>query len=424
MVDGPALSRAIGLALAQSTSGPATQPDPTQENRPCAGCPKRHLVLPYVEALGINVLYNRINLMRGDEGARVGLHSWWENMRHGFEWDPNPWLVNQYGHPFQGSNYFTVGRMNGMSFWESSGLAAFGSATWEFFAENNRASLNDFFNTTLGGIALGEVMYRTALNKSTRRSTSITWLAASGVMWQGTNLHKARSTARPFVDVSLLYGDDRGGRSTAPYDAFTVKFSTGGGGKVSQSGIRGRLFGRPFSEGSQHQFSIVQTFDFIVNHAYDFAGQGVEVEFSTTRRLSPATSLWMSVSGGATVLGAVNSLLSPPAGVPIGKGSGFDETRQYDYGPGARWSASAELARSGAVRASITYQGYQIAVVDGTRSNHVLQHVQLDLRQPLVRHLSIGAAGEFFFRKAYFWIGGRRTDSLPQARVFLAWSAR
>ena len=83
-------------------------------------------------------------------------------MKHGFEWDNNPFGVNQFGHPYQGSNYFTAGRANGLSFWESTAVAAFGSAAWEFYFENNRVSLDDSINTTLGGIELGEVLHRTA----------------------------------------------------------------------------------------------------------------------------------------------------------------------------------------------------------------------------------------------------------------------
>ena len=30
-------------------------------------------------------------------------------MKHGFEWDLNTWFINQFGHPDQGSNYFTAG---------------------------------------------------------------------------------------------------------------------------------------------------------------------------------------------------------------------------------------------------------------------------------------------------------------------------
>ena len=81
-------------------------------------------------------------------------------MENGWVWDLDDFLVNQVGHPYQGNNYFTAGRANGLSFYESAAVTAFGSGTWEYFGETNHASLNDFINTTLGGIALGEMFHR------------------------------------------------------------------------------------------------------------------------------------------------------------------------------------------------------------------------------------------------------------------------
>jgi hypothetical protein len=75
---------------------------------------------PLFESIGLNVMYNGINHLRGHHTARIGFASWGANLRHGFEWDDNPWGVNQVGHPYQGSNYFTAARAHGLSFWESS----------------------------------------------------------------------------------------------------------------------------------------------------------------------------------------------------------------------------------------------------------------------------------------------------------------
>lgn len=56
--------------------------------------------------------------------------------------------------------YFNAGRANGLSYWESVLLTFMGSFTWEYFGEKYRPSLNDFFMTSFGGIALGEVFHR------------------------------------------------------------------------------------------------------------------------------------------------------------------------------------------------------------------------------------------------------------------------
>jgi hypothetical protein len=71
--------------------------------------------------------------------------------------------------------------------------------------------------------------------------------------------------------------------------------------------------------------------------------------------------------------------------------------------------------------ARLSYQGYQLNVVDGTRAFHVMQRLHLDVRLPVFHAFSLGMAGEYFFRKAYFWPQGNRTDQSPQFRVFAAW---
>jgi len=457
-----AMRNALGSVFGESidrTPGEVAKPD-GEAGRRCPGCPVRRLVLPYLESIGLDAFYNTLNRVQSDGTANVSFTSVWHNLRHGFEWDENGWGVNQIGHPYQGSNYFTSARAHGLTFWESTPVAAFGSATWEFLAENNRASLNDLVNTTLGGIALGEVMHRIGwlirdpaqtgkgrgrkemiamavdpmgglqrLTSGDRKRvapkpdgmipSSVTTRGGAGVVWQGRNVREARSSAQPFLEMDMDYGDVRNGRSKVPFEAFTLEFTAGGGSPVSLANVRGRYFGAPFGKDGKAQFSIFQTFDYSINKAYAFGGQGVEVEVAMTRKLSPGASLWMAATGGSTILGAVDTLLNPPVGVTVDPD--LLKRRTYDYGPTIRFGGVLELQRNATAIARLTYQGYQLNVVDGTRSFHVLQRMHLDIRVPLVRALALGVAGEYFFRKAYFWPEGNRTDQSPQFRIFAAW---
>lgn len=328
---------------------------PERQERECPGCPQRHLAIPYLESIALNILYNAGNHLRGHETARIGPSSWWANMKHGFEWDVNPFGVNQMGHPYQGSNYFTAGRANGLSFWEASSVAAFGSATWEFYFENNRASLNDLVNTTLGGIALGEVLHRTAWlvrdptasgrsrkvreivaaaidpmsgltrfiagdasrvveKPPTMIPSSLAMLVSAGALYQGANLREVSSAARPFLDVDVHYGDVLTGRSRTPYEAFALRVALGGGNLVSESNVRARLLGQPMGGGERYQVTLFQTFDYTVNRAYVFGAQGFEVDAAMTHRWSPRRSVRLSASGGVNALAAVDSLVPAPLG--------------------------------------------------------------------------------------------------------------
>src|SRR5438477_7893765 len=109
---------------------------------------------------GVAWTYNRY--VRDWEWSHVGPRSWWENLRGGFQWDDDALTDNQLAHPLHGSLFYNSARGAGYSFWGSAPFVALGSLSWEFLAENVRASPNDVINTTFGGIALGEVTSRLA----------------------------------------------------------------------------------------------------------------------------------------------------------------------------------------------------------------------------------------------------------------------
>src|SRR6187399_599776 len=221
----------------------------TVDPRACAGCPPRRLGAAFLQTTYINVFYELANLIRGQDTAKITPKTWWTNMKRGWEWDLDDFAVNQIGHPYQGNNYFNAGRANGLNFWESAGLTAFGSGTWEYFGETNQASLNDFINTTLGGIALGEMFHRTAwLIRDTRATgrgrmwkeigamaidpmtgvnrfisgdaekvsekpaefvpTRLAAFTAAGAVWVGSDTNGAvDAQGTPFIETELLYGN-------------------------------------------------------------------------------------------------------------------------------------------------------------------------------------------------------------------------
>ena len=168
---GPAAAQSSLAAQAASTleaeaaavEDTAAQAEWVSEGRACEACPRRSVKRTLLQTTFlVNLAYEAANLARGQVTARITPQTWWANMKQGWVWDLDEFVVNQIGHPYQGNNYFNTGRSNGLSFYESAAVTAFGSATWEFYGETNHASLNDFSNTTLGGVALGEIFHRAA----------------------------------------------------------------------------------------------------------------------------------------------------------------------------------------------------------------------------------------------------------------------
>jgi hypothetical protein len=448
-------TRPIGFAFT-SAAGAAFQLSPgiPPAGTPCPGCPERKPGLAIAEVLGINVLYNLINLAikpsEEKQYFRIGFSSWWDNLQYGFEWDDNAFGVNQIGHPYQGANYFTAGRSNGLSFWESAPLAALGSATWEYFGETHKPSVNDLINTTVGGIAIGEMLHRTGwlIRDPTKTGKSRLWneIAATvidpitgmnrfisgdagkvsekpaefvpsrtagdleaGVLWRGDNEKAISSAGEPYVQINLGYGDALGGRYRQPYDAFTVGLRLGGGAAISEGLIRGRLFAKPLGTDGSSQLVVFQAYDYVTNTAYEFGGQSVFTAVSKRLKASGRNDIVTIAGGGPLLLGAFNSPYV------------FGQDRYYDYGPGLVFSASAALRRDGFPIARIVYGGVYLHVVSGTSGDHLAQSIRLEGLVPLRRQLRLGLGADYVRRKVYYDLEDDRDDKFPQFRVFLAW---
>ena len=84
------------------------------------------------------------------------------NATHGWAYDNDPFSVNQFGHPYQGSTYHGFARSAGHGYWTASAYTFLGSAAWEVAGETTSPSINDQFTTGFGGSFLGEPMFRMA----------------------------------------------------------------------------------------------------------------------------------------------------------------------------------------------------------------------------------------------------------------------
>jgi hypothetical protein len=113
------------------------------------------------EILLLNGTFTFVNWLAGFDWAVPTAQSIRFNLTNPWQWETDDgFIVNQLGHPFQGSLYFSAGRVNGFGFYQNIFFGMFGSASWEAFFENQHASINDFFTTVPGSLAAGEMSYR------------------------------------------------------------------------------------------------------------------------------------------------------------------------------------------------------------------------------------------------------------------------
>ena len=286
-----------------------------------------------------------------------------------------------------------------------------------------RPALNDFINTTVGGMAIGEMLHRagwlirdttktggartknellallvdpiTGLNRFMSGETKQVsekpgHLAPdrkvgdfeAGVLWRGDDTKAVNSTGEPYLQLNLGYGNLLDSPYKQPFDAFTVALRLGGGSGISEANIRGRLYGRHFggSETRKHEFMVLQAYDFAKNNVYEFGGQTIAPVVGSRYKVSNRNDITTIGGGGVLLLGAFSSPFV------------FGKDRDYDYGPGLWGVASAMWRVDGRPVFKIGYNLIYMHVVSGTPGDHVAQAIGADALLPLRKQLRLGVA--------------------------------
>jgi hypothetical protein len=85
----------------------------------------------------------------------------WEHL-HEQHWvfDTDPFDINQFAHPYQGSMMFGFARSTGVPFWQSLYYSNIGSFIWKMAGETDLPSINDQITTGTAGALLGESLFR------------------------------------------------------------------------------------------------------------------------------------------------------------------------------------------------------------------------------------------------------------------------
>src|SRR5262245_32751914 len=92
----------------------------------CGFCNRPQPILGIFEGLFFQAANNRFNAwVRKDTTAYVTSETWRANLKGGWGWDQDNFLVNMMGHPYAGSLHFAGGRSNGLSFWASAPFTFF-----------------------------------------------------------------------------------------------------------------------------------------------------------------------------------------------------------------------------------------------------------------------------------------------------------
>jgi hypothetical protein len=415
---------------------------------------KKNFLRAAVEVVGLNLLvwsYDYYLRPDGNDGFRIGFNSWKENLKNGFEWDDNSFNTNQFAHPYHGSLYFNAARSNGYSFWESVPFVFAGSYGWEFFGETHHPSMNDWIATSVGGVGVGEILHRFSemIRDNQARGSERTWREIGGfavnpvnglnrlidgdanryyansperfalnyrsqvdvgLRQTGENKLWDSDTTRVFIHFQFDYGDPFFGDMNSPYDHFNLDLQLNFGDKsgIGQVQSNGLLAGTFLSEldNATHILAAWHHFDFVSNNQFDFGAQslgaGLISRFETDSGLELRTSMDLS----AIILGATTSDYTSLSG------------RDYDYGPGATASFSAEFISNGHQFLTVSHEQHFIHTVNGNHSDHHLSISTARAAVPVHKNWSIGVEYQLMLAerlyKDYPDVSARR----PEMRFF------
>jgi len=458
---GPTAGRAQDSATAVSV--PAAAAPAARADSACLSCVPKRPLRAVLEGLTINVIVNRFddwvrNAYNPWEGywARVGPRTWGTNFRYGWTWDTDAFPTNMFMHPTHGSMYFRAGRQNGLSFWESAPLPFLGSAEWEYFGETARPSLNDFYNTGLGGVVLGEMTFRLAalvrddqargVGRLLRElaaipldpTGSLKRLVSGGFSRVSPNPAdrnpdalslQLQTGARLAVDsgitggrviagsivAEVAYGDPFSKPYEKPFDVFRARLQIGPGGHpVNDMVVSGRLYAHEFTDPSatlRTIFTVNQKYEYQGNPAYKFGGQMLDVGLATRIALTPQIDLRAEGYAEGIFLGAVDA---PGAGI-------VGSERSYDFGPGVGLDVGASLLMRSFPVLTVRYHWAIVHSVSGSPADHFVQLPSVESGVPLTESLGLGAyAGWYQRRSAYAsWPG--EVTTYPDFRAYLVW---
>lgn len=384
--------------------------------------------------LAANALVWGANRFAKDEpSARVGTRSWGRNLGAGFAWDADGFINNQLGHPYHGGLYFNAARVNGYGFWASAPFVAAGSLLWEFLGETTAPSINDLVNTTLGGVALGEISDRLSSRVlqggGTWQGLAAAALSpASGAQRMLGSVHRQEraasagmDTATPINRLAIGYlNQGAGGPAEAqafveftsqerspfdetvrrPFDAFEfeVEVTTGDRAIVTRTRAAGLLARRFLRRAGRSQLvaGLFQEYDYVNLSSYEFGGQSLSGGLLYRRTWGAATEIRLGAQLRGLVLGGISS----DHGVRAGRG--------YDYGPGLGSTLSASLWHGGRELLRLEHGSLWLRSISGAVAVHRATFTRAEVQVPVAAGVGVGA-------DLGIWGRDSRYDGLPPA---------
>lgn len=417
---------------------------------------KKNFPLMMTEQLAVQLIPLAIAKFITKPGwEQISLRSWWKNISEGFTYDTDNFLTNHFSHPYHGNLYFNAARTNGYGFWESAPFSFLGSAFWEYFAETFRPSINDWVNTSVSGVNLGEMTYRLSNMITDNEATGFTrvWTEIMGglinpvrainrlitgeasrvftnpplkkpdyfslsvnvgarrIVNEGSNIAK-NGDQEGIFGFDINYGDQFKSDLKIPFSIFFVSASLSNkNSRVTDLRSYGILTGWKLRETEKvnHSLSLLLSYDYTSNPAYEFGGPSLSANLGSRYEISKKFNITTNVNFGSLLMGgAPDDFFND------------EEGRNYNFGTGLIARAYVSFNGVNWQYGSLSYGTFWFWTQSGTPdSKHHVHNLNATGIVPLTARFALGGSMGLYYRTSRYVIQGEIKRTSPIIRLFL-----
>ena len=386
--------------VTKPTTDSPTNQGPTSPNRVLPGerPHRKNYLVPALEIPSFLVLLNQYDRIAYPHTVyNSGLQSANKFLFHGpWEYDQDPFKINQIMHPYQGATMYGFARSSGLNFWESLGYSNVGSFMWKIAGETDNPSINDQITTGNAGSILGEELYRMAcmILEGGGDDISVERKIAAAVVSPplefnrlvfgpdfsptlekrgpatftrlrvGAQISDANDHALQNSDTQVNFAMDYGlpgkpgYRYLRPLDYFNFEINTTAhtASNIENILTRGLLFGKPYEKGDNYRgvWGLYGSYDYISPQTFRVS--------STAASLGTTAQWWLAKKIALQGTG-MGGLGFGAAGTTLGSGE-----RNYHYGATPQGLLALRLILADRIMLDTTAREYYVSNVGATEN--------------------------------------------------------
>ncbi|MGH8728845.1 MAG: DUF3943 domain-containing protein [Burkholderiales bacterium] len=356
--------------------------------------------IPALEIIGFDLLLNQFDRHYfGGDDYDSDFSSIRRNLRRSWVVDDDPYKINQFGHPYQGSIYHGFARSTGLNFWESFAYTFAGSLFWEIAGETTPPSRNDQVASGIGGTFVGEPLFRMAslvLEKGNGAPSFWRELSAAAIspptgfnrlafeerfdkifasrdpayysrlqFGVSTTTQNVRGASKELnrnevlADFSMDYGlpGKSGYAYERPFDYFSFQGTASSANGIENVMTRGLLFGRDYGAGKYRGvWGLYGSYDYIAPQIFRVASTALSLGTTAQWGLSDSIALQ-----GTGLLGAGYAAVGTLRG---------SREEDYHYGIAPQALVALRLIFGDRAALDVTGREYFVSRIAADRAGH------------------------------------------------------